>query len=497
MIIISLNGTTVPGLLLPSVPVWTGPSITIIWVQALLYASLACSLFAALAAVMGKQWLNHYGSVGEQGNVEERGLKRQHKLTGLEVWHVRAVLEFIPFLLQISLLLFGLGLSAFIFSQNHIVAAILIVLNGLGAILYFTIIDMSLNFPDCPYYTPLSTLQGRLSSLAESKPRSWCTRLLIRSLGYFSPTSLVLLLSHFLWRVWIFLSNGTHPHNNGYFPGDAEGGAVDDGPLAHEGVQAVELYRAFQTSSKVDSELLQKDQDTLAAVVWLRKTSTDPIAFTATMSMLPLVHIPSDEVIQSIDVGSLDQLLDHLHSYFEPDPAIPGAFSFIGTNEDLAIGLSSAFLFLYWEKLVIRSDWVVEWAKKLDHKFSRDSSFNRALSRYSIGSASELSKLFDLLRDTLQHAVSLKASGPPMILPTRHHIPPSLEALRIRTAHYLAQSTFLNVDFRSRNLKLWYNQVQSLYRIHRNIKGVSSKDASQVAMIASTVTVTGVVGISR
>ncbi|KIJ29281.1 hypothetical protein M422DRAFT_118535, partial [Sphaerobolus stellatus SS14] len=35
---------------------WTGPSISVIWIQALAYAGLSTSLLAAFGAVLGKQW---------------------------------------------------------------------------------------------------------------------------------------------------------------------------------------------------------------------------------------------------------------------------------------------------------------------------------------------------------------------------------------------------------------------------------------------------------
>ncbi|KAH7920196.1 hypothetical protein BV22DRAFT_977004, partial [Leucogyrophana mollusca] len=38
------------------IPPWSGPGISVIWVQTLIYASLAASLLAALGAVLGKQW---------------------------------------------------------------------------------------------------------------------------------------------------------------------------------------------------------------------------------------------------------------------------------------------------------------------------------------------------------------------------------------------------------------------------------------------------------
>ncbi|EGN94187.1 hypothetical protein SERLA73DRAFT_16588, partial [Serpula lacrymans var. lacrymans S7.3] len=37
-------------------PIWTGPSQTDIWIQAISYASLSTTLLAAFGAVLGKQW---------------------------------------------------------------------------------------------------------------------------------------------------------------------------------------------------------------------------------------------------------------------------------------------------------------------------------------------------------------------------------------------------------------------------------------------------------
>ena len=48
---------------IPAVPQWSGPPHTIVQVQAILFASLAASLFSAFLAMLGKQWLNRYASI--------------------------------------------------------------------------------------------------------------------------------------------------------------------------------------------------------------------------------------------------------------------------------------------------------------------------------------------------------------------------------------------------------------------------------------------------
>ena len=41
-----------------AIPQYTGPDLTIVHVQAILYPSLAASLLVVFFAMLGKQWLN-------------------------------------------------------------------------------------------------------------------------------------------------------------------------------------------------------------------------------------------------------------------------------------------------------------------------------------------------------------------------------------------------------------------------------------------------------
>ncbi|TCD68773.1 hypothetical protein EIP91_009786 [Steccherinum ochraceum] len=147
-------------------PTWNGPPASVIWVQCLLYTSLACSLFAALGAVLGKQWLNRYNSVDEHGSLEERCRTRHRKFTAMEEWHFRRVLEALPVLLQLSLLLFGLALSAFMFTRQLAIAIVLTFANLIGAGFYFTVVTQSVRFDSSPFQTPLSDLLRRTPTYA-------------------------------------------------------------------------------------------------------------------------------------------------------------------------------------------------------------------------------------------------------------------------------------------------------------------------------------------
>ncbi|THH29076.1 hypothetical protein EUX98_g5116 [Antrodiella citrinella] len=157
MIVRSLNSTAFPGQTL-ELPQFTGPDRITVWVQSLLYASLGTSLFAALAAMLGKEWLSHYARVGERGTVEDRCIDRQRKLISMRVWQFDLVLACIPLLLQASLLLFGVALSAYMWGQQQTIATVIVATNVVGVVVYGFFILCALIFPDCPFHTPITEL---------------------------------------------------------------------------------------------------------------------------------------------------------------------------------------------------------------------------------------------------------------------------------------------------------------------------------------------------
>ncbi|KAG2357894.1 hypothetical protein BDR07DRAFT_317545 [Suillus spraguei] len=156
LIRISVNGTnSVPdiGTLSPS----TGFSSSTVWMQTLAYASLSFSVLAAFGAVMGKQWLNSYKSVRGRA-LEERGIERQMKLDGVKYFRLQAVLQAFLMLLQMSLLLFGLSLSANMWAKQTTISSIIICTTAFGILFYMGTILVSVIRPDSPFQTPVSEL---------------------------------------------------------------------------------------------------------------------------------------------------------------------------------------------------------------------------------------------------------------------------------------------------------------------------------------------------
>ncbi|KAJ7922216.1 hypothetical protein B0H13DRAFT_2655768 [Mycena leptocephala] len=130
--------------------------LIIVVVQSMLYISLFTTLLAALLTVLGKQWIMYYLASGSRGTIEERGLERQRKLDGLVKWKFDAVLQMFPLLLQLSLLLFASSLSVYLWTINHAIAIIVMVLTGFGLGSYLFLLVSAMRFPDCPFQSPLA-----------------------------------------------------------------------------------------------------------------------------------------------------------------------------------------------------------------------------------------------------------------------------------------------------------------------------------------------------
>lgn len=143
-------GNNVPALPQP----WIGPPRAMVHVQAILFASLATSLFSAFLAMLGKQWLNRYSSVDVRGTMIERCKNRQRKLDGIVVWYFDHVMGLLPLMLQAALLLLGCALSKYLWNIDIIVASVVLGATSSGVALYLFILIAGATWGSCPYQTP-------------------------------------------------------------------------------------------------------------------------------------------------------------------------------------------------------------------------------------------------------------------------------------------------------------------------------------------------------
>ena len=159
----------------PTIPQWTGPPHTVVQVQAILYASLAASLFSAFLAMLGKQWLNRYASTELRGTTIERSQNRQRKLNGIVTWYFDYVMESLPLMLQVALLLLGCALSRYLWGINTTVASVVLGVTSAGVISYMIIVVVGTASESCPYQTPASNALRYLWPELQRMPHSVAT----------------------------------------------------------------------------------------------------------------------------------------------------------------------------------------------------------------------------------------------------------------------------------------------------------------------------------
>ena len=184
---------------IPAIPQpWSGPTHTVVHVQAILFASLAASLFSAFLAMLGKQWLNRYASIDLRGSAIERSHNRQRKLDGIISWYFDNVLEFLPLMLQAALLLLGCALSRYLWEFDTTVASVILGATSFGALFYLFIVVAGTASMSCPYSTPVAHILrhipyalGVLHSVIFPRiERSYCYHCLNHAFGAFWTTDI-------------------------------------------------------------------------------------------------------------------------------------------------------------------------------------------------------------------------------------------------------------------------------------------------------------------
>ncbi len=119
--------------------------------------SLGCSLFAAFAAVCGKQWLIYYRSIDLAISEKKEASVRQEKIKGAHNWKLRMILEMlVPTLLQVSLVLFAIGLVDLFRNINPTLGRWTEAISLLAATLSLVAIVLGILDPKCPFQNPIS-----------------------------------------------------------------------------------------------------------------------------------------------------------------------------------------------------------------------------------------------------------------------------------------------------------------------------------------------------
>lgn len=138
--------------------------INIFW-----FLSLAISLVAALFAIVVQQWLREYPLNHVRSAMD--GVKlRQFRYGALYRWGVPMLIGLLPVLLQISLVLFLVGLLNLIYTLNRTVFLSLVIISGIPLLILIITPAMHVLSTSCPYKSSLAKVAVWLVFLIISIP---------------------------------------------------------------------------------------------------------------------------------------------------------------------------------------------------------------------------------------------------------------------------------------------------------------------------------------
>jgi Family of unknown function (DUF6535) len=316
-----------------SLPVWTGPSSTIIWIQTLAYTSLSSSLLAAFGAVLGKQWLGHFKTTRFGGGaLRERCQRRQQKLNALKASCFSTIIASLPIFLQLSLLFFGIALAANIWTLQHTVASVIMATTAFGFVFYSFTVVSSLKSPDSPFQTPVSTMLRRVlpdtaafrQGVREKwtrRPRTWTGFLHgLRELSTHTVRTAMYLIATRSIRFGVYLSqlllalrhkirSLTHgPESPAAGSGQLDAKAASD----QHATSSEDIDLGFLESSDMVNAVQS------AAVQWILDISTDTDTIAVAASMVSEI-----EWLPNVDINHVrDRLKTHFYACFDPTQRI-------------------------------------------------------------------------------------------------------------------------------------------------------------------------------
>ncbi|KAN0130549.1 hypothetical protein V8E53_011635, partial [Lactarius tabidus] len=135
------------------------PSASVVFVNSVWFLSLVLSLTCALMATLLQQWARRYLQIIQRNHAPHvRAHIREYFSRGARKFRIFGLVELLPSLLLVSVFLFFAGLVVFAFLANNIVAYITLALVGFCFLAYILLTVTPLLSPDCPYYTPLTSI---------------------------------------------------------------------------------------------------------------------------------------------------------------------------------------------------------------------------------------------------------------------------------------------------------------------------------------------------
>ena len=139
------------------------PPEYIVVVNALFYASLGIMLLAAFIAMLIISWVHEFDhGLAAISIPEQRAKTREFRYLGMERWKLEEMVAMLPLLIQISLLLFAVGLVLFLFRISKPSFGVTTAIFGVGVLYYAVTTTISVFVTSSPFHSPLSRALGRV-----------------------------------------------------------------------------------------------------------------------------------------------------------------------------------------------------------------------------------------------------------------------------------------------------------------------------------------------
>jgi len=257
----------------PYVPADFSPPEHIVVVNALFYASLGFMVLAAFIAMLIKSWVREFDrGLRAMSIPEQRAKTREFRYLGMERWKLPEMVEALPLLIQISLLLFSIGLVIFLFHISKPSFGVTTTILGIGILYYVMTTSISVVVSSSPFHSPLSR---RLGKVYQRMHAHFCPHV-----GYFlsqaMDTTPATTLGRIRRHIMIFLQE-TRPYLENDFVEPISATTVDNVQLS---IAASALHRIHESAP--DSQ----HSEALHWSVW-------QIAGSTTLRDPPLFNLPS------------------------------------------------------------------------------------------------------------------------------------------------------------------------------------------------------------
>jgi hypothetical protein len=257
----------------PYVPADFSPPEHIVVVNALFYASLGVMILAAFIAMLIKSWVREFDrGLRAMSLPEQRAKTREFRYLGMERWKLPEMVGILPFLIQISLLLFAIGLVIFLFHISKPSCGVTTIIFGVGIFYYAMTTSISVVVTSSPFRSPLSRSLGK----AYQRVHAYFCPPIEYFLSDAMDTTPATTLGHVSRHIHIFLQKSRPYLENDFVE-----------PISATTVDEVQLSTVVSALQRIhDSAPDSQHSEALQWSVW-------QVAGSATLRIPPLFDLPS------------------------------------------------------------------------------------------------------------------------------------------------------------------------------------------------------------